>query len=146
MPVLVDTNILLRSAQPTHPMHASAVHALEVLMKREEVLVITLQNIAEFWNVATRPVANNGLGFTIEEAQQELAKLESFFQIATENLASYASWKELLIAHRISGVQVHDARLAAVMKANGITKIVTFNVKDFTRFSGIEPIHPDSVS
>ena len=78
MPVLIDTNVLLRSMQPSHPMHVSAVRALEVLIRRQEPLVIALQNVAEFWNVATRPVANNGLGFTIEEARDELAKIEGF--------------------------------------------------------------------
>jgi predicted nucleic acid-binding protein len=67
MPILIDTNILLRSVQPSHPMHAGAVRALEVLMKREEALAVALQNVAEFWNAATRPAINNGLGFTIEE-------------------------------------------------------------------------------
>ena len=40
MPILIDTNVLLRSVQPSHPMHVGAVHALEVLMKREEALAV----------------------------------------------------------------------------------------------------------
>ena len=146
MPILIDTNILLRSVQPSHPMHAGAVHALEVLMKREEALVIALQNVAEFWNAATRPIVHNGLGFTIEEAQEELARLEGFFRILTEDAASYAAWKTLLIANRVSGVLVHDARLVAVMKTYGIAQIVTFNVTDFARFSEIEAVHPDNIA
>jgi hypothetical protein len=31
------------------------------------------------------------------------------------------------------------------MKAYDIPQIVTFNVSDFTRFSGIEAVHPDQV-
>ncbi len=88
MPLLIDTNILLRSVQPSHPMHARAVRALEVLMKRQEALFVALQNVAGFWNAATRPSVDNGLGFTIEEAREELAKIEGFFQILTENVAS----------------------------------------------------------
>lgn len=146
MPTLIDTNILLRSVQPSHPMHAIAVRALEVLMKREEPLVIAVQNVAEFWNAATRPSVNNGLGFTIEEVQAELARLEGFFQILIENAASYTTWKTLLIERRVSGVQVHDARLAAVMKTHGIARIVTFNVTDFARFPEIEAIHPEKIA
>ena len=82
MPTLIDTNILLRSVQPSHPMHAVAVRALEALMKREEPLVIAVQNVAEFWNAATRPSENNGLGFTIEEAQAELARIEAFLRFS----------------------------------------------------------------
>jgi predicted nucleic acid-binding protein len=145
VPTLIDTNILVRSVQPSHDMHAIAVAALEILLKKEEPLVITIQNVAEFWNVATRPERNNGLGFTIEEAQTSFARLEGFFQILSEDAASYADWKAMLTDRRISGAQVHDARLVAVMKVHGIARIVTFNVSDFTRFPEIEAIHPETV-
>jgi predicted nucleic acid-binding protein len=146
MPILIDTNVLLRSVQPSHPMHAGAVRALEVLMKRQEPLAVALQNVAEFWNAATRPTDKNGLGLTIEEAQDELTKIERFFQILSESAASYEAWKALLIANRVMGVQVHDARLVAVMKTYGVAQIVTFNVADFARFSEIEALHPDKIA
>ena len=145
MAILIDTNVLLRSAQPSHPMHAAALHALETLLAREELLYLSIQNVAEFWNSATRPAEVNGLGFTIERAQEEVARLEYFFEVLSESQESYAVWKALLTTHRVSGAQVHDARLAAVMKTHGLTKIVTFNVRDFTRFTGIEAIHPDQI-
>jgi predicted nucleic acid-binding protein len=145
MAILVDTNLLLRAVQPRHPMNGSAVRALALLMEREDPLVVSVQNVAEFWNTATRPESNNGLGFSIEEAQDEITKLEEFFDVLTENAASYSAWKELLVANRVSGVQVHDARLVAVMKAYAIRQIVTFNTSDFTRYAGIEAIHPDNV-
>lgn len=115
-------------------------------MKREEPLVIAVQNVAEFWNAATRPAVSNGLGFTIEEAQAEIAGIEGFFRIVTENAAAYATWKTLVIERRVSGVQVHDARIAAVMKAYGVTRIVTFNVGDFARFPEIEAVHPENIN
>ena len=146
MPLLIDTNILLRSVQPSHPMHPTALRALEALFKKEEPLAIAIQNVAEFWNVATRPVANNGLGFTIEEAQQELGRIEGFFLVLSENEASYAIWKALLISRGVSGVRVHDARLAAVMVTHDIAQIVTFNVADFARFPEIDAIHPDQIT
>lgn len=114
-------------------------------MEREEPLVVSIQNMAEFWNTATRPESRNGLGFSIEEARDELSKLEGFFAVLHENAASYAAWKTLVIENRVNGVQVHDARLAAVMKAYGIRQIVTFNINDFTRYAGIEAIHPDRI-
>jgi predicted nucleic acid-binding protein len=78
MAILIDTNLLLRSVQPAHAMHASAVRALAALMEREEPLVISIQNVAEFWNTATRPESNNGLGYSIEEARDEVLKLRVF--------------------------------------------------------------------
>ena len=109
-------------------------------------MVLALQNVAEFWNVATRPIANNGLGFTIEEAHEELTRIEGFFEILSENAASYATLKALLTAKRVSGAQVHDARLVAVMKTYDVPQIVTFNVTDFARFTEIEAVHPDKIT
>jgi len=119
---------------------------LKSLIEREDPLVVSIQNIAEFWNVATRPEVNNGLGFSIEEAQKEIFKLEEFLEVLYENAASYTAWKGLVIESRVIGVQVHDARLVSVMKAYDIRQIVTFNTGDFTRYAGIEPIHPDKVN
>lgn len=143
--MLVDTNVLLRAAQPSHPMHEVAVRALTALMERERPLYLTAQNIAEFWNASTRPAANNGLGYTIEEARQELTKLEGFFEILTESPASYATWKALLVSHRVSGVQVHDARIVAVMLTNGLSAILTFDNQDFSRYPGVEVVHPSDL-
>jgi len=64
MAILIDTNVLLRSVQPSHPMHDTALQALAELMEREEPLIVSIQNIAEFWNTATRPQSSNGLGFS----------------------------------------------------------------------------------
>lgn len=97
MAILVDTNIHLRSVQPSHPMCSIAVRATERLFEREEQLCIAIQNVAEFWNAATRPVVNNGLGFSIEKAREEIFRLEGFFQVLSESAASYAIWRALVI-------------------------------------------------
>lgn len=63
MSILADTNILLRRTQPDHRSHSQAVESVAKLLAAREPVYFTLQNISEFWNVATRPVTNNGLGF-----------------------------------------------------------------------------------
>jgi predicted nucleic acid-binding protein len=50
------------------------------------------------------------------------------------------------VKHEVSGVQVHDARLVAAMQVHGAARILTFNVKDFSRYMDIEAIHPRSMS
>ncbi len=39
-------------------------------------------------------------------------------------------------------IQVHDARLVAVMNVFGLTHLLTFNVTDFKRYPAIEATHP----
>jgi predicted nucleic acid-binding protein len=60
MRVLVDTNVLLRSAQPNHPLCSQATRAVSKLIRQKEAVFFCSQNIAEFWNVATRPAELNG--------------------------------------------------------------------------------------
>jgi len=52
-----------------------------------------------------------------------------------------------VVKHGVLGIQVHDAKLVAGMKAHGITHILTLNNRDFLRYSssGITSITPDEV-
>lgn len=116
--------------------------ALATLSRQEERLVVAVQNIAELWNVATRPAVKNGLGLSIEEANTVILKIEYLFDLLHETEESYKIWRHLTLEYRVHGVKAHDTRLVSVMKANEVTQILTFNTSDFTRYPGIEAIHP----
>jgi predicted nucleic acid-binding protein len=141
MSILADTNILLRRTQPDHPSHTVAVESVAKLLAAAEPVYFTLQNISEFWNVATRPVANNGLGFSIELVLAEAEKIERFLTVLPDSPAVYAEWKRLVTRHGVLGSKVHDARLVATMNVHGIRRILTFNTADFSRYD-VEAIHP----
>ncbi len=145
MSVLVDTNILLRSVAPLHSQYAVAVEAVYKLLAEGTPLYFTLQNIAEFWSVATRPVENNGLGFSIPSTLGEVEKIEDLLMLLPDTPAVYAEWKRIVVEHRVSGVKVHDARLIATMRTHGVRSLLTFDVDDFTRYAGIEVMHPKTV-
>src|SRR6266404_5928053 len=81
MRVLVDTNILLRSAQPNHPLCAQATQAVSKLIRQKDGVFFCSQNIAEFGNVATRPADQNGLGLSHEEALHEVASIEKLLTL-----------------------------------------------------------------
>jgi predicted nucleic acid-binding protein len=51
-----------------------------------------------------------------------------------ENEAVPTELLELLRRHDVKGKQVHDANIVATMRANGVTRLATFNVADFARF------------
>jgi|SRR5947209_8416362 predicted nucleic acid-binding protein len=144
MAILADTNILLRRTQPDHESHSFAVESVALLLERGESVYFTPQNISEFWNVATRPQAQNGLGFSVVLAAGEVAKIEQALILLPESPAAYAEWKRLILAHGVLGAKVHDARLVAAMNVHGIRRILTFNTDDFKRFD-IESVHPSAV-
>jgi predicted nucleic acid-binding protein len=141
MSVLVDTNVLLRQLQPALAQYHAAIDSVARLLDDGEVVCFTPQNIAEFWNVMTRPVANNGLGFSIAQALAEIEKVEGTLTLLPDAPAIYSEWKRLVIKHSVLGAKVHDTRLVASMNVHGITRLLTFNGSDFQRF-GVEVLTP----
>jgi len=142
---LVDTNLLLRSVEPSHPMYGDAVNAIATLQGRGEQLHIVPQNLIEFWNVYTRPLERNGLGHTAAEAEAEVNRLKAFFSLLPDTAAIYEEWERLVVVHAVRGVNVHDAKLVAAMLVHGLTHILTFNISDFARYSEITAVHPTAI-
>lgn len=139
MLVLVDTNVLLRLREPQHEHHAQAVRALRSLQQADCELCLVPQVHYEFWVAATRPLAANGLGLTSAEADAELERFgQPLFRFFRDERTVYDRWRELVTRYIVQGKKAHDARLVAAMQRHGITRILTFNPTDFTRFSSIE--------
>lgn len=146
MAYLVDTNLLLRSVEPHHPMYGDTVNAISILGSGGIELFITSQNLVEFWRSATRSVERNGLGLTVPEAETELQRLETLFPVLPDVPEIYPEWRRLVLKYGVMGVNVHDARLVAVMRVHELTHILTFNTKDFTRYANeITPVHPATI-
>jgi predicted nucleic acid-binding protein len=143
---LIDSNILLRIARRDDPDHAIVEAAMLKLAEARAVLYYTHQNIAEFWNVATRPVDRNGFGLTAAEADREVRTIERGMVLLPDSEAVYYEWRRLVVANSVVGVKVHDARLAAAMIVHGVTHLLTLNPDDFIRYSSIKAVHPAGVA
>jgi predicted nucleic acid-binding protein len=50
----------------------------------------------------------------------------------------------VLAAYDVGGKQVHDANVVATMLTHGITRLLTFNTGDFSRFADIITLGPTS--
>jgi predicted nucleic acid-binding protein len=143
MTVLLDTNVLTRLFQPSHPHHSSAVAAVQQLQQQGAALCTFPQNLYEFWVVATRPVtAIGGLGMGPPAALAALDHFQSLFMLRPDPPDLFDRWKSLVSTHGTIGKAAHDARLVAAMQAHGIDRIVTFNVADFSRYPGVTALNP----
>jgi len=142
---LIDTNVLLRSVEPSHPMYGDAINAVTTLMGRGERLCIVPQNLIEFWNVCTRPAQKNGLGYTPAQAAAEINRLKTIFPLLLDAEAIYQEWERLVITYAVRGVNVHDAKLVAAMLVHGLTHILTFDISDFARYSEITVVNPREI-
>lgn len=145
MSYLIDTNVLLRVVQKNSPMHTDARIAFVTLRKQNEKLCIIPQNLIEFWAVATRPLASNGLGLTPEEAEKAIKKLKRIFILFPDTPVIFTVWENLVTKYQVKGKQAHDTRLVAAMIAHQMTHLLTFNTADFTRFSEITAVDPRTI-
>jgi predicted nucleic acid-binding protein len=147
MLILVDTGIHLRLMERSDPQHFTIRTAVSALVARGDELVTATQNMAEFWNVCTRPAtARSGLGLSVAEADRRLRVLEQLVQLLADLPSAYPIWRQLIVTHSVPGKEVHDARLVALMQAHTISHMLTLNAADFRRYPGITPIEPSSLA
>ncbi len=147
MKYLIDTNVLLRFTHAKSEHHLQVRNAVATLKQVGHDLIVSNQNFIEFWNVATRPINYNGLGLSTVDADYSLQLMETLFKLLPQTESVYPEWRRLVTLYSVAGVKVHDAHLAAVMKAHSIPYILTFNTIDFDRFQpeGISAVHPSDI-
>ena len=146
MRVLIDTNVLLRSAEPGHLHYQPSIDAIDLLRQQGHELTIVPQVLYEFWSVATRPIANNGLGMSPADAHAELNALSRLFRVLRDERGIYSIWNHLVVSHGVKGKQAHDARLAAAIQRHLVSHLLTFNTADFARYAFFTTVSPIEVA
>jgi predicted nucleic acid-binding protein len=146
MKYLLDANILLRLADPTSGQHPMVSQALATLYARDDELLISMQALAEFWAVATRPPNANGLGFPTQRTREMIDEFRNVYGFVPDQLESLEIWLDLVTTHQVIGKPTHDARLVALMKVHQLEHILTINTTDFKRFTEIKAVHPLEVN
>jgi predicted nucleic acid-binding protein len=146
MDCLADTNILVRTVDRLHPHHPVALSALDHILRGGGHVYIAAQNLIEFWSVCTRPLNRNGLALSTSETEIAMAQLEKILLLLPEVPAIFPEWRRVVTAHAVSGFDVFDARLVAVMHVYGIKDFVTFNGADFARYAAINVVDPSTIS
>jgi predicted nucleic acid-binding protein len=122
--------------------------SVESLAAQQEELFTTTQNVAEFWNVATRPIGDNGLELPVATVANLLENvIEPICAMLVEPESVYGELKRLGVKYEFRGKQVHDARLVALMVCWGVEKVLTLNERDFRRYEpeGILVVTPKSI-
>jgi predicted nucleic acid-binding protein len=142
---LVDTNVLLRLVQPDSPEHTTIRQCVDLLWAEGAELFYTSQNLAEFWNVCTRPADRNGFGFSVFETEERASLIEAKLNLSPDSEATHREWRRIVLAEQVSGIQVHDARLVAAMHVHHLDHLLTLNLQDFRRYRGISVISPQHV-
>ncbi len=102
--ILVDSGVLLRLMERADPQHSTIRQAVRTLTVRGDELVTAFQNVAEFWNVCSRPATSRGgLGLDIGETDRRGRVLERILTILTDHPAAYRLWRQLVVTHAVHG-------------------------------------------
>lgn len=146
---LADTNVIIRWIRwvlPHDPLAPVVRSAVKQLIQQGHIIYVGVQNLVEFWSVATRPPVANGLGMTPEQTTKEVNQIESLFPVLDDVPALYRRWRHLVETCGVSGRQAFDARIAALMLSHHLSHILTFNTDDFRRYPGLIVVSPHEVS
>lgn len=142
---LFDTNIFLRLAEKNSVERSSILNAIRKIRADHKTICYTPQILAEFWNVCTRPaISRGGFGLSIEQTERKADLIQKHFEILPDTFQTFTEWRKIVSDYKVTGVQVHDAKLAASMKIHKVEYLVTLNEKDFRRF-GIKIIDPKNI-
>src|SRR5258706_11752266 len=115
-PYLVDSNILLRWVKPDHNDYPLVVSAIDAILRRNDVLCYTSQNVGEFWNTCTRPLDRNGYALSPQETDRRAKNFEEKLPLLPHSLSVHEEWREILFTYGGSCGQVPDGQLAPPMR------------------------------
>lgn len=141
--IVVDTNVLVYSANSNSPFHASCLAWLESQRARPGAWFATWPIFYEFLRVTTHPRIME-TPWTVKRAWSFVSALLSSpgLSMLVPTVRHSAVAAEIIdeMPH-ISGSLMHDAHTAILMREHGIRRICTRDA-DFHRFSFIEVVDP----
>lgn len=132
--VFLDTNVLLTAATPARQHHRAALEVLNDWPARGLRLCISSQVVREWMVVATRPPEVNGLGLSVVDALFNARAFLSRLHLLEETPRALDRMLALVENTQAAGKQIHDAQIVATALEHGVSKLLTANVGDFTRF------------
>ena len=131
----LDTNVLLAATDEGRQEHERALAVLDEWPAAGVALYASGQVLREYLCVATRDVAENGLGLAPAEALSNVSAFRGRLRVLEESAKVSDRLIALLSTIHCLGKQVHDANVVATMLVHGIETIVTNNENDFSRFA-----------
>jgi toxin-antitoxin system PIN domain toxin len=140
--IAVDTNLFVYAHREDSPWHDAAYSRIVELAEGRTPWAIPWPCLHEFLAIVTHPRIYSPPTPLEAAVDQVEAWLESPSLVMLSEPEGY--WRELRVAiksGRVSGAQVHDARIAALCAIHGIHELWTAD-RDFSRFPGLNVRNP----
>lgn len=140
--IAVDTNILVYAHREDSEWHAAAAERVVELAEGRAAWAIPWPCIHEFLAIATHPrifAPPTPPALAVEQVE---AWLESpSLVLLAESDRHWTQLKSMLSAARVTGPQVHDARVAALCVQHGVRELWSTD-RDFSRFPHLTVVNP----
>ena len=140
--IAVDTNILVYAHREESPWHDTALKRMTELAEGRSPWAIPWPCVHEFLAIVTHPRIYAPPTPLVKAIGQVEAWFESPSLVILAETEGY--WPELRSAleqGRISGPQVHDARVAALCSDHGVRELWSAD-RDFGRFRNLNVVNP----
>jgi len=140
--IAVDTNILVYAHREDSPLHEGAAAQLTALAEGRRAWALPWPCVHEFIAIVThariyRPHTPLDLALGQVDAWLQSPSVT----LLTETAQHWPTLRALLTKARLSGGQVHDARVAALCLQHGVTELWTVD-RDFSRFPALRSRNP----
>ncbi|MEH1901458.1 type II toxin-antitoxin system VapC family toxin [Nostoc sp.] len=139
--VFIDTNILVYANLALSPFHVQATERLQAFAEQGIDLWISRQTLREYLAAMTRRGDLTG-NIPITSLVADVRYFASYFRLVEDNLLVTERLLALMEEIPSGGKQVHDANIVATMLVYGIPQLLTHNIGDFARFSGLITVLP----
>jgi toxin-antitoxin system PIN domain toxin len=140
--IAVDTNILVYAHREDSPWYERAANAVASLAEGTAEWALPWPCLHEFLAIVTHPrIFRTPTPLDLAFGQMD-AWLESpSLVVLSENDAHQDALREIVLAARVSGARVHDARVAALCVSHGIQELWTAD-RDFSAFPAVRTRNP----
>lgn len=137
--LLLDTNILVYALDATAPQHVASRAVLERARSTDAGMCLVPQSLAEFYSLVTNPkrVASPRAPEDALAAVEAIAALPGL-SILPIPLDIVTRWVKLCQLHPVKGARIYDLQIIAVMQANGVRRICTYDKADFSAFTDVD--------
>src|SRR5258708_39011669 len=109
-PYLVDSNILLRWVKPDHNDYPVVVSVIDAILRRNDVLCYTSQNVGEFWNTCTRPLDRNGYALSPQETDRRRKNELENARVVPDRPAGPEKGGKIFVPECVALGQAHERR------------------------------------
>lgn len=140
--IAIDTNILVYGHREDSPWHEAAYARLAELAEARAAWAIPWPCLHEFLAIVTHPQIYD----PPTPLETAIAQVEAWLEapglvLLAEGEAYWPELRSTLASSRVAGPQVHDARVAALCRLEGIDELWTAD-RDFGRFPGLRVTNP----